>query len=95
MEQETQKYREWLEAIAANKDLRGEDLRVFLLLLANATHSSIALSQTEMASKLQVSKTRVSRAIKRLFLKGIITKNQFTRNPIVYRFSTQEIEPKA
>jgi predicted transcriptional regulator len=95
VEQETEKYREWLEAIAANKDLRGEDLRVFLLLLANATHSSVALTQTEMASKLQVSKTRVSRAIKRLFLKGIITKNQFLRNPIVYRFSTQKTEPKA
>lgn len=94
MEQETEKYREWLEAIAANKDLRGEDLRVFLLLLANATHSSVDLTQNEMASRLQLSKTRISRAIKRLFLKGIITKNQLNRNPIVYRFSTQEVEPK-
>jgi predicted transcriptional regulator len=94
VEQENKNYRDWLEAIAANKDLRGEDLRVLLLLMANATNSRVEISQNEMARRLCVPRTCVTRAINRLFNKGIITKNQFNRNPIVYRFSSEEVSPK-
>lgn len=90
MEKDTQNYREWLEAIAANKDLRGEDFRVLLLLMANASYNRILISQSEIASKLQVSKSCVSRALNRLFTRGVITKSQFNTNTINYCFSSQK-----
>ena len=79
-------YSDWLEAIANNKDLRGEDFRVLLVLLANCDNSSAEISQSEIANKVGLKRTNVSRAIKRLFSKGIIIKEPNPGKLTRYRF---------
>ncbi|NJK50508.1 hypothetical protein HC931_22415, partial [Candidatus Gracilibacteria bacterium] len=47
-----QDYRSWLEAIAANRNLRGEDLRVLLVLLANTNNDCAQITPIEIANQL-------------------------------------------
>ena len=67
----------WLEAIAKNKRLRGEDLRILILLIASTDkgkYIEIELSQAEIAKKLEIQPSGVCRSIKRLVNEKIINK---------------------
>ena len=62
--------RDWLEKIASDQNLRGEDFRVLLVLFANAEGKGVEIAQTEIAQKLDFKKPRVARAIGRGHLTG-------------------------
>ncbi len=77
---------EWLEKIASEKKLRGEDYRVLLILLANAESEEVEIAQTEIAQKLDIKQSRVSRAIKRLTELRIINKKLIAGKLVGYKF---------
>ena len=56
----------WLEKIAKNRELRGEDFRVMFVMIANVDYFSVDLTQKEIAQKLSVIWQVVSRAVKSL-----------------------------
>ena len=87
-----QDYRSWFYAIAANRNLRGEDLRLLLVLLANTNNDCAQITPIEIANQLGLRDSNVARAIKRLFEEGIIKKKKFAGKLIGYRFSTEELE---
>lgn len=67
----------WLEAIAKNKKLRGEDLRILILLIAlteKGKFIEIELSQAEIAKMLNIQASAACRSIKRLVTEKIINK---------------------
>ncbi len=67
----------WLESIAKNKKLRGEDLRILILFIAKTERGEfveIELSQAEIASLLDIQPSGVCRSIKRLAEQNIINK---------------------
>ena len=67
----------WLEAIAKNKKLRGEDLRILILLIAKTEKGKfieIELSQAEIALMLNIQASAVCRSISRLVTEKIINK---------------------
>lgn len=78
--------RNWLEKIAGEKKLRGEDYRVLLVLLAKADSDSVEISQTEIAKILNIERSRVSRAIKRLTSLGAIDKKLIAGKLVGYHF---------
>ena len=78
--------RDWIEKIASDKNLRGEDFRVFLILLANAKQEQVEIAQTEIAQKLNIKQPRVSRAIGRLTSLGIINKKLIAGKLVGYEF---------
>ena len=78
--------RNWLLEIASKKDLRGEDYRVLLVLLAKADSQEVQISQLEIAKTLSVKPSQVSRAIARLNSLGLIDKNLIAGKLIGYRF---------
>ena len=47
-------YKDWLEAIASNRDLKWLDLRVLLVLLANVQGTNVEISQAAIARKLDM-----------------------------------------
>lgn len=77
----------WLEAIASNKDLKGADFRVLLTLLANSEGLKAEIRQTEIAQKLGLKASHVSRAIGNLCNKGIIEKKVVGGKLVGYRFA--------
>ena len=79
-------YRNWLETVASNKDLSGEDFRVLLTLLANAEGFSVEMPQTEIAQKLDLQTTHVSRSIKNLCSNGFIEKKKIGGKLVGYHF---------
>ena len=85
-------FRDWFRKIAKDKSLRGEDYRVLLILLASAESSSVEIAQTEIAESLEIKRTRVSRAIKRLTSLGIISKKFIAGKLVGYRFLIEESE---
>ncbi len=67
----------WLESIAKNKKLRGEDLRILILFIARTEKGEfveIELSQAEIANLLSIQPSGVCRSIKRLASQKIIKK---------------------
>jgi len=67
----------WLESIAKNQKLRGEDLRILILLIARTEKGEfveIELSQVEIANLLNIKASGVCRSIKRLAEQNIINK---------------------
>lgn len=78
--------RNWLQRIAAQKDLRGEDYRVLLILLARADSQEVQVSQSEIAKTLSVKRSQVSRAIARLNSLGLIDKKIIAGKLVGYRF---------
>ncbi len=83
-------YRNWLETVASNKDLSGEDFRVLLTLLANAEGFSVEIPQTEIAQKLALQTTHVSRSIKNLCNNGFIEKKKIGGKLVGYHFVVAE-----
>ena len=78
--------RDWLEKIASDKNLRGEDYRVLLILLANTKQEEVEIAQTEIAQKLKIKQPRVSRAIGRLTSLEIINKKLIAGKLVGYKF---------
>lgn len=76
----------WLEAIALNRDLKWTDLRVLLFLLANVKGSSVEISQSSVAQKLNVKPSNVSRSIRKLEEQGIIKKKLVAGKLVGYVF---------
>ncbi len=83
-------YKDWLESIASNKDLKWVDLRVFLTLLANIQGATAEISQTEIAQTIDVDSSNVSRSIRKLIENGIIRKKSVAGKLIGYRFLISE-----
>ena len=77
----------WLDSVAADKDLSGEDFRVLLTLLASSEGSRAEISQTEIAQKLGISRSHVSRAIANLCRKGFISKKKVGGRLVGYSFA--------
>ena len=68
-------YQEGLLELAIDSDLAGDDLRVFLGLLANVDYENIFnLSLTALAQKLGIARPSVSRAITKLIKKRYLSK---------------------
>ncbi len=82
--------KDWLEAIAVNKDLKWIDLRVLLVLLANVKDSSIEISQASIAQKLGVEASNVSRSIKKLKENQIVEPKLIAGKLVGYRFLIEE-----
>ncbi len=76
----------WLTAIASNENLRGEDYKVMLLLLANVDYIITEISQAEIAEKLNMKVPNVCRAIKRLEGEKIIEKRYIGSLLCGYKF---------
>jgi len=81
----SQVYQDWLEAIALDKEIRGKDLRVLMLLLSTAEGSSTEISQAEISKKLGMKSSNVSRAISNLCSRGVIEKKRQGGKIIGYR----------
>ena len=82
--------RDWLNKAASEKNLRGEDLRVLLVLLANADSKEVLIAQAEIAKSLDFKQSRVSRAIKRLVSLNIIDRKMIAGKLVGYRFLIEE-----
>ena len=78
--------RDWLLEIARKKDLRREDYRVLLVLLAKADSQEVQISQVEIAKTLSIKRSQVSRAIKRLEVLKLIEKKTIADKLVGYRF---------
>ncbi len=80
--------------IAVDKDLSGNDLRVFLAILANVEFENIFnLSQQELSDQLEIHRPAIAKSLKKLISKGYLQiidtagrKNIYMVNPhIVFR----------
>ncbi len=83
-------YKDWLEKIASNRDLKWLDLRVLLILLANVRGTNVEISQAEIARKLGMENSHVSNCIKKLVENGIIQKKYIAGKLIGYKFLIEE-----
>ncbi|VEP12888.1 hypothetical protein H1P_1700003 [Hyella patelloides LEGE 07179] len=83
-------YKDWLENIASNKDLKWLDLRVLLMLLANIQGATAEISQAAIARKLGMESPHVSSSIKKLVENGIIKKKYTAGKLVGYRFLIEE-----
>ncbi|MGK7934618.1 MAG: MarR family transcriptional regulator [Xenococcaceae cyanobacterium] len=59
---------------------------MLLILLANAESEEVEIAQTEIAQKLDIKQSRVSRAIKRLTELRIINKKLIAGKLVGYKF---------
>lgn len=82
--------RNLLEAIATDRNLTRNDIRVLLTLLANTQGFSAEIPQTEIAQKLGMKTSHVSRAIGNLCSKGFISKKRIGGKLVGYRFAVAE-----
>ena len=86
-------YKDWLEAIAINRELKWTDLRVFIILLANIERDVTAeIAQAEIGAKLGIETSNVSRSIKKLTQVGAIEKKMQTGKLIGYKFTIENEE---
>ena len=84
-------YKDCLEAIASNRELKWTDLRVFLLLLAHIKEgTTVEISQVEMARKLGVESSHVCQAIRKLSENRIINKKYIAGKLVGYQLITKE-----
>ncbi len=83
-------YKDWLENIASNRNLKWLDLRVLLMLLANVQGTNVEISQATIARKLGMESSHVSSSIKKLVENGIIKKKYIAGKLVGYRFLIEE-----
>ncbi len=83
-------YKDWLETIASNRDLKWLDLRVLLVLLANVQGTNVEISLAAIARKLGMENSHVSNCIKKLVENGIIEKKYIAGKLIGYKFLIEE-----
>ena len=68
-------FQDSLEIIATDKDMTGQTLKVMLLVMGNLEFENyITIKQVEIAKKLEMDKSDVSKAMRLLVDKGIILK---------------------
>lgn len=80
-----------LEEIASNRELKGRDLRVLLLLLAHIQEGTTTeISQVEMAKTLGVESSAVCNAIKKLCDNKIINKKYIAGKLVGYQLILEE-----
>ena len=77
---------------AVNRDFKWLDLRVLLVLLANVKDSSVEISQAEVAQKLGVEASNISRSIKKLKENQIVEPKLIGGKLVGYRFLIDESE---
>lgn len=79
---------EALEFLATDKDLKGETLRVLLLLCSRLDFENwIQITQKEIAEKLELDKTQVSRSIAKLLKKEILLRGPKLSQSFAYRLN--------
>jgi DNA-binding MarR family transcriptional regulator len=82
-------FQEAFEALATDKDLNGQTMKVLMFLMARLSFENyIGLEQKEIAEKLCIHKSDISHAIKALVGKGILEKG-----PKLGRSSTYKLNP--
>ena len=81
-------FKNWLQKIACEKNLQGADYRVLFVLLAKADSESksIYIAQSEIAEILEIERSQVYRAIKRLAFMNVIEKKLIAGKLVGYRF---------
>lgn len=77
---------EWITRIAADREFRGEDLRVLLVLMVHTETYTARITQSEIARLLGLNVSNVSRAIRKLSQKSVITKEMNAGKTTGYRF---------
>ena len=86
-------YKDWIEAIAMNRELKWTDLRVFIILLANIEQDVTAeIAQAEIGAKLGIETSNVSRSIKKLTQVGAIEKKMQMGKLVGYKFTIENQE---
>jgi predicted transcriptional regulator len=79
---------EALEMLASDKELTGETLRVLLFLLSRLDFENwIQIAQIEIAEKLDIRKSQISRSIKLLTNKGILLEGPKAGRSFAYRLN--------
>jgi DNA-binding MarR family transcriptional regulator len=82
-------FQEAFEALAIDKDLSGQTMKVLMFLMSRLSFENyIGLEQKEIAEKLKIHKPDVSVCIKQLVEKGILEKG-----PKLGRSSTYKLNP--
>lgn len=82
-------FQEAFEALATDKDLNGQTMKVLMFLMSRLSFENyIGLEQKTIGEKLEMHKTDVSLAVKRLVEKGILEKG-----PKLGRSSTYKLNP--
>lgn len=82
-------FQEAFEALATDKDLNGQSMKVLMFLMSRLSFENyIGLEQKAICEKLDMHKTDVSLAIKKLVDKGILE-----RGPKLGRSSTYKLNP--
>jgi hypothetical protein len=77
-------------SIASSQNLKGDDFRVFLTLLAHLEHENFILTpQAEMAKQIGMRPTHFSRSISRLIEEGVIEKG-----PKIGRMNSYKLNPE-
>ncbi|WP_456325955.1 helix-turn-helix transcriptional regulator [Desulfonauticus submarinus] len=93
-------FQDFIIELSKDKDIKGEDFRVLLYLLANMDFENwIQVTQETISKELQMKKTNISRALKKLKDKNIIEVakrgriNIYRLNPdIVWKGSYKELQ---
>ncbi len=85
-------YKDWLENIASNRELKWLALRVLLMLLASIQGATAEISLAAIARKLGMESSHVSSSIKKLVENGIIKKKYTAGKLVGYRFLIEESE---
>ncbi len=81
---------QWLEDIANNRELKGQDLRVLLVLIANIDYLNVDISQVEIGKKLSIKKQSVNKSIQKLQKLGLIEKRFLSGKLVGYTFTPKE-----
>ena len=81
---------QWLEDIANNLELKGQDLRVLLVLIANIDYLNVDISQVEIGKKLKIKKQSVNKSIQKLQKLGLIEKRFLSGKLVGYTFVPDE-----
>ena len=81
---------QWLEDIANNRELKGQDLRVLLVLIANIDYLNVDISQVEIGKKLKIKKQSVNKSIQKLQKLGLIEKRFLSGKLVGYTFTPKE-----
>jgi len=86
-------FAKWLNRIAGNKEIKGNDLRVFLVLLGAAdSYRNSEISQVEIAKILNVLPQQVNRSIQNLEKNGVIKRLQINRLTYGFKLEVDSVE---
>ncbi len=78
--------KDWLNALAHNRNLTGEDFRVMLFLMANVNYTVAEISQAEIARELELKPQNVSRAVKKLEANKVLVRAKKAGRVYAFRF---------